>query len=458
MAEDSRGQEPVRILHVFGKLNRGGAESRVMDLYRHMDRGRVQFDFLVHYRVTKEDRKRLRQLLQEIKQGAKQETRQEARQEAKKEAAADSGSACSRIGVFSEALYRLRPKEDLDDEVQALGGRIYVLPRFTGTNLAQYRKACRELFAAHHEFAAVEGHMTSMASVYLPIAKAAGVPVTIAHARSAGVDGGLRGVMTRVFRHSLSDRCDMMMSCSKEASAAVFGKKACESGRVMYVPNALELSSFAYDPVKRRRMRERYNIPENALVVGHVGRLDPVKNHAYIAAVGKELQRLGGREDVYYLFAGKGSLQGEIQEAFERAGLGERLIFAGQLEREETAGIYQAFDVFVFPSLYEGLPGTVIEAQAAGLPCVISDTITREVDVTELVRRLPLGEGNEHIWAAEVLRRTGQEERDEKARARASKEAGAALRDAGFDAAAAAVRLQELYLDCADHCRTEGKR
>ena len=166
-------EQPIRVLHVFGKLNRGGAESRVMDLYHHMDRSKVQFDFLVHYKAGNEGKR--------------------------------SG----------KSLEELRPPEDLDEEVRALGGRIYVLPRFTGTNLWEYRKACREFFAAHHDFAAVEGHMTSMASVYLPIAKAAGVPVTIAHARSAGVDAGIRGLATRFFRKSLPKKCDLMMSCSK---------------------------------------------------------------------------------------------------------------------------------------------------------------------------------------------------------------------------------------------------
>ncbi len=426
--EERRMQEPVRILHVFGRLNRGGAESRVMDLYRHIDRSRVQFDFLVHYQVTAEDAARIPTLLRE----------------AAEESAAERTAGTS-ARLSSRMLYALRPREDLDEEVLAMGGRIYVLPRFTGTNLVSYRRACRELFAVHHDFSAVEGHMTSTAAVYLPIAKAAGVPVTIAHARSAGVDAGLKGAATRILRHSLAKRCDVMMSCSREASISVFGRRAYESGRIMNVPNALELSAFAYDPDLRRSVRERYGIPADALVIGHVGRLDPVKNHVYIAGIGKELRRLQDRRQIVYLFAGKGPLQEEIRRSFAAAGLGGQLIFTGQLERRETAGIYQAFDVFVFPSLYEGLPGTVLEAQAAGLPCVIADTITPEVDRTELVRRLPLGEENVRAWAAEVLRRTGAEELDEAARRRASGDAIRALSEAGFEIGAAAERMQAFY-------------
>ncbi len=426
MSEDTASSQPIRILHVLGRLNRGGAESRIMDLYRHIDRTKVQFDFLVHYKMNAADA-----------------------------AETASGQNGTKGKTDTQTLYALRPKEDLDDEILSLGGRIYVLPRFTGTNLGSYRRACRTFFAQHHEFTAVEGHMTSMASIYLPIAKAEGVPVTIAHARSAGVDAGIRGVMTRVFRLSLAKRCDVMMSCSKEASISVFGKRAYESGKVMSVPNALELSAFTYDPAKRQKVRTRYGIPENALVIGHVGRLDPVKNHAYIARIGKELVRMRPEQNVYYLFAGKGSLQDEIPKVFKEAGLLDRLILTGQLNREETAGIYQAFDVFVFPSLYEGMPGTVVEAQAAGLPCVIADTITKEAAITDLVVQLPLGEENAGAWAKEILQRTQNTEsaaaKREASRSKASADAMKELETAGYEVTAAAAKMQEFYLQCSQN-------
>lgn len=409
-------KEPIRILHVFGKLNRGGAESRVMDLYRHIDRSQVQFDFLVHCKATDEEKK--------------------------------SG----------KPLEELRKKEDLDDEVKSLGGRIYVLPRFTGTNLGEYRRACRAFFAEHHEFAAVEGHMTSMAAVYLPIAKKAGVPVTIAHARSAGVDSGIRGLATRLFRSSLPKKCDRMMSCSREAARAVFGEKALESGQVMMVPNALELEHFYFDPELRKKMREKYSIPEDALVIGHVGRFDAVKNQSFLAGVGEKLLPLWNRSEekdkagrkLYFLFAGKGSLQEKVEQAFAQAGLSDHLVFMGQLPREETAAAYQAFDVFVLPSLYEGMPGTAIEAQAAGLPCVLADTITKEAALTELVCQLPLNQ--EETWAKELARRVGStgegcvKQGDLEGRREASRQAAGVLDEAGYNVETAAVKMQELYL------------
>ena len=142
--------EPIRILHVLGTTNLGGAESRIMDLYRHIDRNRVQFDFVVH--TEKE-------------------------------------------GFF-------------DKEIEELGGRIFRVPRFRIYNYFSYRRAFREFFREHHEFRMVQGHMTSSAAIYLPIAKKAGISTTIAHARSAGVDKGLKGKLTRWMRRNLWRKAD----------------------------------------------------------------------------------------------------------------------------------------------------------------------------------------------------------------------------------------------------------
>ena len=456
----------------------GGAETRIMDLYRHIDREKVQFDFLVHYR----------------------------RSDAQK---ADG------VGTDTDALYQARPQEDFDEEALSLGARIYVLPRFTGTNLSEYKKACHTLFAQHHEWAVIEGHMTSMASVYLPIAKeeaakAAGaaedavrIPVTIAHARSAGVDAGLRGAATRIFRRSLPRKCDIMMSCSGPASVSVFGEKAARSGKVRIVPNALDLDAFRYDADAREKARAEYGISGDTLVIGHVGRFDPVKNQAFLAKVGAELKKIC-RHKFLFLFVGAGDLQASVREAFEGEGLGDKdwddkadalspipdiaagaasrdpigetclppiadakgldfssgcvphtrqhavyVRFTGLLPREKTAEVYQAFDVFALPSLYEGLPGTVIEAQAAGLPCVIADTITEEVAVTGLVQRLPLNDPA--TWARAIAEAAEIPERqpDAAGRARISADALERLAGAGYEIRSAARKMQEMYLELA---------
>ncbi|MBQ9512601.1 MAG: glycosyltransferase family 1 protein, partial [Lachnospiraceae bacterium] len=137
----------IRVLHVFGTLGHGGAESRIIDLYRHMDRDRVQFDFVVHYEAE------------------------------------ETGKNCP----SSQELLSIRHADYFDEQVRALGGNIYAVPRFKGLNLADYQKAWGNLFEENkNTWHAVQGHMTSTAAIYLPIAKKAGIPLTVAHARSAG--------------------------------------------------------------------------------------------------------------------------------------------------------------------------------------------------------------------------------------------------------------------------------
>ena len=388
----------IRVLHVLGTLDMGGAESRIMDIYRHIDRERVQFDFLVH---TKSD-----------------------------------GSDDS-----SDHLTAVRSPQFYDEEVGRLGGRIYCLPRFTGKNFFRYRKACEAFFAAHHGYAAVDGHMTSLAAVYLPIAKRAGIPVTIAHARSAGVDPGIRGLVTRIFRRGLPKAADLLFTCSAPAAASVYGKSA---GRAILVPNALEVRRFAFDAEVRKRVRAELGLSPSTVLLGHGGRFDEMKNQAYLAGLVPALRETG--KDFAFCMIGEGKLLADVRNAFEAAGA--KAFLPGQQDRQRTIDLYQAFDAFVFPSLYEGLPGTVIEAQAAGIPCIIADTITDEVCITELVSRLPLERKDlfvQEIGKAAELVLAGTEEEREEARTERSRAAIGALGRSGYDAEALAMRLCDFY-------------
>ena len=314
-------EEPIRILHVLGGVGLGGAESRIMDLYRCIDRGKIQFDFLVH----------------------------------------QSGP-----GYYEE-------------EIQALGGRIYRVPRFRLYNFVQYRKALRTFFVGHHEFQAVHGHMTSTAALYLPIAKSCGIPMTIAHARSAGVDKGIKGVVTRLLRLPLRKKCDYMLACSVPAAEAVFGKKNALAGNVKIVPNAIDAGAFRFCEEMRTKMRETLSL-EGKFVVGHVGRFHYAKNHEYLLEVFAQIAKKW--DNAVLLLLGEGERMEEMKQRAAALGIAGKVRFCGN--QKETWKYYQAMDFFVFPSRFEGLPGTVIEAQSAGLRCLISDTITRECIVTEL--------------------------------------------------------------------------
>ena len=342
-------ETPIRVLHVLGTTNLGGAESRIMDLYRHIDREKIQFDFLIH--TTKE-------------------------------------------GFF-------------DQEIKQLGGKIYYLPSFRVYNYFAYKKACRDFFTAHREFQAVQGHMPSKAFIYLPIAKKAGVPMTIAHARSAGVDKGLKGWITKFIRRNLYRKCDYMFSCSDLAASAVFGEKQYKDGKVVFVPNAVDTKDFAPDEHMREKIRREYGL-ENSFVIGHVGRFHYAKNHEFILDIFTEVLNQNKKAKLFLL--GDGPRRQEMEEKAAELGIKESVIFAGN--QNPVAPYYQAMDAFLFPSRFEGMPGTVVEAQAAGLPCLIADTITKQVKVTELVTFLSL-EQSAKLWA-EQLNRIAAEQKIQK--------------------------------------------
>lgn len=337
--------QPVRILHILGNTQLGGAESRIMDLYRHMDRSVVQFDFVVH---SKEE------------------------------------------GYFNE-------------EIRKLGGRIFRVPRFRVLNYFSYCRAWKKLLQEHRdadgrsEFHMIQGHMTSTAAIYLPIARKCGIETTIAHARSAGVDKGLKGILTRFLRRNLSKKADYLFTCSELAGISVFGKKAVKQGRTRFLPNAIDCQKFAPDPLVREKIRRELGI-ENCYVIGHVGRFHYAKNHEYLLRVFAELVKRKTR-DYVLLLLGEGSGMEGIRVLSRELGIEDKVYFLGN--KSNVNDYYQAMDYFVYPSRFEGMPGTIVEAQTAGLRCLMSDTICKEVIATDLVTTRSISE-DPGLWADEI--------------------------------------------------------
>ena len=378
MTEQNIKQRPIRVLHVLGTTNLGGAESRVMELYRCIDRNQVQFDFLIH---TRED------------------------------------------GHYSE-------------EIRSLGGHIYSLPRFKIFNMAEYRKAIHTFFKEHTEFSVVQGHMTSTAAIYLPIAKQEygrrSMPlITAAHARSAGVDKGLKGLATRILRLPLKNRADYLFTCSKEAGIAVYGARAVREGRVWTIPNAIDAQRFSFQQKVRDEIRSELGI-QDKFVIGHVGRFGFMKNHTYLVDVFAKICET--RKDAVLVMIGQGELEETIREKVKSLGLEDRAYFLGN--RYDVEKYYQAFDYFVFPSTFEGLPGSVAEAQAAGLHCLVSDKVTREVALTDLVAYRSIEEDS-GLWAEEILGNAQA--------ALVREDMREAIAQKGFDVRRQAVQMAEFY-------------
>ena len=229
----------------------------------------------------------------------------------------------------------------------------------------------------------------------------------------------------------LRHQADILMACSLDAGEWLFGKRACQSERFILLPNGIDTRRFAADPEKRRRYRRELGF-EGRWVIGNVGRFYDVKNHTFLLDA---FQKVHEREpDAVLLLVGVGPLQQEMAQKAVDLGVAEQVVMTGN--RDDVPELLGAMDIFAFPSLWEGLPMTVVEAQAAGLPCVLSDTITREVNVSPLVEYLPLG--NPEQWAEAMLTR--------RPRLDVTRE----IVKAGFDIRTSAQRLTELYTQLAE--------
>ncbi|MDR2546858.1 MAG: glycosyltransferase [Lachnospiraceae bacterium] len=364
--------EPIRILHVFSSVNRGGAESRTLDLYRHIDRQKVQFDFLVN----------------------------------------------------------TNPPGDFATEIEEMGGRIFFVPRFTMINYFSYRRAVTAFFGENHDFHVVQGHLTSSAAIYLLIAKKAGVPVTIAHARNTNAEPGIKRLLTHIMQRKLYRKADLLFTCSQLAGEAFFGRKAVAAGLVTLIPNAIESRNFDFCDDKRKLLRRELEL-EGKFVIGHVGSFTYAKNHGYLLKIFNEIQKEVA--DACLLLVGGGGGRQQIEQLAEDMELTAKIIWAGKVSNPED--YYQAFDYFVFPSYYEGLPGVVLEAQAAGLHCLISDTITQEVAVTDLITFMSIKE-NPAKWARMII--------DSRNYTRLGRVQ--TLVEAGYDAYHQAKKMEEIYL------------
>lgn len=389
----------MKVIHVLGSTNLGGAESRIMDLYRNVNREEVQFDFLVHM-----NEKAYRKAIQSV---AEPET--------------------------------LREEGYFDKEIKSLGGHVYAVPRFKIYNLLSYRKAIKQFFEKHQgEYQVVHGHMTSTASIYLPVAKKAGCPVTIAHARSAGVDHGIKGTITKLLRKNLWRKADYLFTCSKLAAQAVFGHEA------IFFPNAIETDRFCYNSQMRSEIRKELGIDENTVVIGHVGRFHYAKNHEFLLNVFNEYRKIN--DNCKLLMLGDGPGFESQKELAKQLGIWDKAIFAGN--KSDTEKYYSAMDVFVFPSRFEGLPGTVIEAQASGIPCMISDAIAEETKVTDLILWKSIDEEPKE-WA-KCISELINPNADRKAYAET-------VKNAGFDVKTQAKHIAELYREYIEKAESEKK-
>ncbi|MGW5983729.1 glycosyltransferase family 1 protein [Bacillus mycoides] len=323
---------PLRVLHVVVNMNRGGAETLIMNLYRNIDRSKVQFDFL----TCKE-------------------------------------------GVF-------------DEEVVKLGGKIHRIPYVTDVGHRGYIKALNTFFSSHPQYKIVHSHMDKMSGFVLRSAKKAGIPVRIAHSHSTSSEGGTIAKVYKWYAGAFIIPCAThFLACSIAAAQWLFPDRA---STTEIFKNGIECAKFAFSSEIREQVRKELKLHEDAFVIGHVGRFAYPKNHTFLIDIFAQL--IESRPKSILLLVGDGPLRVEMEKKAEKLNLTNRVKFLGI--RSDINRLLQAFDIFVFPSIYEGLPVTLIEAQGAGLPCVISDNITQDVDLgLDLVEQCSLLDVREWI-------------------------------------------------------------
>jgi len=318
--------KPIRILHVVVNMERGGAETLIMNLYRNVDRNKVQFDFLT-----------------------------------------------CKDGIF-------------DGEIEKLGGIVHRIPYVTDVGVIGYIKELNDFFS-NHPYTIVHSHMDKMSGFVLRSAKKAGIPHTIAHSHNTSSEGTLAAKVFKTIAGSLILKsATELLSCSKAASQWLFQSRA-SSAKIL--KNGIDLERFSYSDNKRNLLRGELGFSRNDILLGHVGRFYKQKNHHFLIRVFYQVQKSNPLAKL--VLVGEGELKNEIKQLVQQLGIKEKVFFLGS--RGDVNDLLQAFDLFVFPSLHEGLPVTLIEAQGAGLPCFISDKITKEVDMEAgLAQFLPLEE------------------------------------------------------------------
>lgn len=367
-------KQPIRILHVIGIMDHGGAESMIMNLYRNIDREKLQFDF---------------------------------------------------------AENSLKPAY-FDDEIRSLGGRVFHCAPYTGTNYFKYKKWWDVFFAEHaEEYPVVHGHNGNTAAIYLKSAKRSG-RVTIAHSHNTNPEG-LRGILQKIYSYRMRYIADYFFGCSTQAGIDRFGRKTVNGPRYHLMKNSVDTAAFRYDRVKATQMRERLGMNGDEFIVGHIGRFVEQKNHAYLLRVFAEIVKRC--PEARLILVGDGPLKEKIISEARRLEVFDRTIFTGM--RDDVPDLLQAMDVLAFPSLYEGLPVTLVEAQASGLACVISDAVPADsIICKDLVTVVGL-KRSPSAWAEQILSRRSDRRSDHCSEVAA----------AGFDIAENAKWLEVFYLE-----------
>lgn len=332
---------------------------------------------------------------------------------------------------FDFLVHRQR-KGAYEDEIASLGGKVYHLTFRDDLNFIKYRKDLNAFFAGHPEYRVVHGHHSALGRFYLKAAKNGGVPVRIAHAHHAQYNHTLRGSLSHLLELGFPKYATEYFACTQSAGAFLLGKDK----RCFVVANGVDPAAYAFSTERRNATRRALGLG-NCFAVGHVGRFSREKNHAFLLRVFGELLKL--QDDARLLLIGGGPLREAVERQARDMGIAGQVMFLGV--REDVPDLLQAMDVFLLPSLFEGLPLTLLEAQSAGLPVICSDVVTRECALSPLYQACSLRTPPRE-WARLALAAAAGEE--------ARRENNRYIVESDFNILRVAAQLQEKYLQLAN--------
>lgn len=362
--------EPIRVLHILQRMEAAGSQTLLMNVYRKIDRTKLQFDFLVVY----------------------------------------------------------KEKQFYDDEIEQLGGKVYKLSFREDLNLLKFKRDLKSFFQSHKEYKVVHCHAYTFGYFCLKAAKEAGVAVRLAHSHSNGSAHDLKYIPKIFMRRMFTKYATDLFACSEEAGKYLFKDKP-----FMILPNAIDSEKFIADVAVRKETRNELGL-SNQFVVGHVGRLHPAKNHGFLIDVFEQIKKK--KSNAVLLLIGTGPLENKIRQMVAERKLSDCVLFLGN--RNDMNRVYQAMDVFILPSLFEGLGIVAIEAQATGIPLLCSEGLPPEADISPLYRRLALSDGAEK-WADVAIETASNEYSHTNTQKY--------VIDAGFDMSATAQKMENYYIN-----------
>lgn len=331
-------QDVIRVAHIIGKWVGGGVESVVMNYYRNIDRDKIQFDF-----ICDED--------------------------------------------STNIPY---------DEIENLGGKVILIPPYQ--KVINYHKTLKKVLE-DGKYKIVHSHINTLSVFSLFAAKCAGVPVRIAHSHSTtNKKEKKKNFLKQILRPFSKVFATDYMCCSELAGRWLFGNKEYDKGNVYLLNNAIDLEKFKYNEEVRKEKRKELNIEDNTLVIGHVGRFVEQKNHRFLIDIFNEVHKQN--KNSILLLIGQGPLMEEMKEKVKKFEIENSVKFLGQ--RNDINELYQAMDLFLFPSLYEGLGMVVVEAQVSGMPCVVSKEVPQIVKMCDAIVFINLAI-NVKYWATKTF-------------------------------------------------------